>query len=92
MPKHTVSIDGGEQEFDWPEDKVLLEALLDAGIDAPHSCTMGQCGACETHLSGGPSHMKNNEVLSSYDIADGETLACQTVRDGEGPYEVEYWF
>lgn len=34
--------------------------------------------------------MLNNEVLSRYEIEqEDQTLACQTIRDGEGPYHVE---
>lgn len=89
---HIAQKDGTEYEFEWPADKTLLDALLEANIPANYSCQQGQCGACQCSLEGGPSHMQQNHVLSDYDIRDGEVLACQTIRDGDGPYYVTYWF
>ena len=92
MAHTTVELNGEDYSFDWPADTTLLSAMLDAGIPAPHSCTMGQCGACQCTLEGGESHMDNNAVLDDYDVADDQRLACQTKRDSEGPYEVSYLF
>ena len=37
--------------------KSILDALLEAGIEAPHSCREGVCGTCETRvLEGEPDH------------------------------------
>lgn len=89
---HTAYKDGDEYSFEWPADQTLLDALLAADVPANYSCQQGQCGACQCSLEGGESHMLVNHVLSDYDIRDGETLACQTIRDQEGPYTVTYWF
>ena len=89
---HTVDIEDETHYFAWPKDKVLLDALLDAGVDAPYSCHMGECGACQCTVEGGETHMLANQVLSTYDIEDDQRLACQTIRDEEGPYEISYWF
>lgn len=87
---HRIDIDGQEHAFAWPREEVLLDAMLNAGIDARYSCHMGECGACMCYLEGGRSHMLKNQVLSDYEVADGLTLACQTVRDEEGPYQASY--
>ena len=89
---HTVDIEDETHYFAWPKDKVLLDALLDAGVDAPYSCHMGECGACQCTVEGGETHMLANQVLSTYDIEDDQRLACQTIRDEEGPYKISYWF
>ena len=40
-----------------PPGKTILRTLLDAGIDADYSCSMGGCGTCETRiLDGIPDH------------------------------------
>jgi ferredoxin-NADP reductase len=37
--------------------KTILLAMLEAGLDAPHSCMAGVCGTCEARvLSGTPDH------------------------------------
>jgi ferredoxin-NADP reductase len=39
------------------EGKSILDALLEAGVDVPFSCSEGVCGACETRVLGGvPDH------------------------------------
>jgi ferredoxin len=45
------------REFDVIPGQTILQTLLDAGIDAAHSCMEGICGACETSvLEGQPDH------------------------------------
>ena len=91
-----VTWDGEETTLSWPANKRLLDAMLDAGVDAPYGCTMGQCGACQCVVEGQDtnttSHMVENNVLDDYDIRDGIRLACQTLPDSEGIYHVSYQF
>ena len=90
--EHTGEVDGDGQFFDWPQEKTLLDALLDADIPAPYSCMEGHCGTCQCTLEGGPSHMLHNEVLSEQEVVEHlQTLACQTIRDGDGPYYAWYY-
>lgn len=40
-----------------PEDRTILDVLLEHGIDAPYGCMQGACGMCETAvLDGEPEH------------------------------------
>lgn len=88
---HTGEVDGVAEAFSWPAQRTLLDALLEAGIPARSSCMEGHCGTCQCTLTGGPSHMLNNEVLSAYEVKhEDQTLACQTIRDGTGPYTAEF--
>jgi ferredoxin len=51
----------------------LLDALLEAGIEVPHSCRAGICGTCETVvLDGIPDH--GVQVLSPQERAAGMTM------------------
>ena len=53
----TVALAKSGKEVFVPEGKTILDALLDAGIDAPYSCTEGVCGTCEIRvLEGTPDH------------------------------------
>jgi len=53
--------------------QTILEALLDQGVDAPHSCQQGICGACETAvISGIPDH--RDGVLSPSERAANKTM------------------
>ncbi|PRQ11551.1 (2Fe-2S)-binding protein [Corynebacterium sp. 13CS0277] len=94
MSEATADIDGVDYPFDWPEDTTLLAAMLDAGIPAPHSCTLGQCGACRCTVEGPESTMRINQVLDDFDVRAGDRLACQTVRvpGDTTPAEISYPF
>jgi vanillate O-demethylase ferredoxin subunit len=55
------------------ENQTILDALLDAGIDVPYSCSKGICGACEiTVLEGVPDH--RDSVLSPAEQASNRTM------------------
>jgi tetrachlorobenzoquinone reductase len=56
-----------------PEGKTILDALLDAGIDVPFSCTEGVCGTCETRIvSGTPDH--RDLILTESERAANKTM------------------
>lgn len=80
-PKSTVEVelDGKTRTVDWPVGRKLLDALLEAGLDAPFSCREGACSACACVLREGEVTMERNEVLDSQDLADGLILACQAL-------------
>lgn len=75
----SVDLDGASSEVSWPPSKVLLDALLDAGLDAPYSCRQGNCSACACRLVDGEVKMKENNVLEQEDLDEGWILACQSV-------------
>lgn len=90
MILHHATIDDTDYTFSWPRTSTLLDAMLAAGIPAPYSCTLGECGACQCTVEGGKSHMRANAVLDDGDISDDQRLACQTIRDEDVPYDVSY--
>lgn len=91
MALHTHKIDGETYAFSWSPTQTLLDALLQADLPARYSCMEGHCGTCQCTLTGGPSHMLNNEVLSNYEIvSENQVLACQTIRDADGPYHCSF--
>ena len=57
----------------------LLDLMLDNGLDAPYSCKQGQCSACTCRLTKGEGDLRHNEVLDDQDLAEGYTLACQSM-------------
>lgn len=84
-----VHLDGHTHTVPWPRGEKLLDVLLDRGIDAPHSCREGHCGACAVTVLSGDVEMEVNDVLEPEDLADGLILACQS-RPRSDSVEVTY--
>ncbi|WP_420213207.1 2Fe-2S iron-sulfur cluster-binding protein [Burkholderia aenigmatica] len=69
-------LDGDAFAFDSAPGETLLDAMLRAGVPAPNSCRMGQCGACMCRIERGEVALDSNHVLDDDEIAAGWTLAC----------------
>ena len=84
-----VHLDGQAHTVSWPRDEILLDVLLEQGIEAPYSCREGHCGACAVTKLSGEVEMETNDVLESDDLAEGLILACQS-RPVSESVEVSY--
>jgi len=72
-----VELDGQRHRVDWPRQSTLVDVLLDAGIDVPHSCREGHCGSCVCTVVSGEVDMSPSDVLEPEDRQAGLILACQ---------------
>ena len=72
-----VDLDGTQHHLSWPRDKALVDIMLDAGIDVPHSCREGHCGSCVATVISGRVEMAQCDILEADDLADGLILGCQ---------------
>ena len=75
----TVDLNGESTVLAWPRDQVLLDALLDRGLDAPYVCREGNCGGCAFTLRRGEVHMLVNDTLDDHELGNGVRLACQSL-------------
>lgn len=75
----TVELDGEIHAVEWPRNTVLLDVLLDLGLDAPYVCREGTCGGCAYTLRDGVVELRENHTLDAHDLARGTRLACQSV-------------
>ncbi len=57
--------------------ETLLEAALQAGLNAPYSCMAGACTSCKAQLISGNVMMESSDALTDEEIASGEILTCQ---------------
>lgn len=58
---------------DVAEGKSILDVLIDAGLDVPHACKEGVCGACQTTvLKGTPDH--RDSFLTANEMKGGKTM------------------
>lgn len=72
----TLTMGGATRHIQWNRQIPLLDALLNAGIDAPHSCCRGNCGTCVCKLEEGEVRLRRNFVLSEAHIQQGLILTC----------------
>jgi 3-ketosteroid 9alpha-monooxygenase subunit B len=72
-----AKLDGVTHTLRWDSTMTLVDALLEGGIDVPHSCKAGKCCACVCVISSGAVVMENNDALDERDLAEGYVLGCQ---------------
>ena len=72
-----VIVDEEEFEFEMPQDQSILEASLKNDIDAPYSCQGGICSSCIARIIEGSATMRQNNILTDGEVAEGLILTCQ---------------
>ena len=87
--KLTAHLDGKKIETTVSKGKHLLFAVIDAGGDAPYSCTSGACATCMAKLTKGTVKMDACFALDESEIKQGYILTCQAHPTSE---EVEITF
>jgi ferredoxin-NADP reductase len=80
-PKFAAAQEGGyvvelarsKRELRIPPGKSILQVVREAGIEVPHSCEEGVCGACETRvISGIPDH--RDTILTESERKENATM------------------
>jgi CDP-4-dehydro-6-deoxyglucose reductase len=74
-----VSLSKSECSFSVAPEMSVLDAALAAGLNLPHSCKGGNCGACRTRLLQGEVSYPNGPPLglSEAEVKEGFVLLCQ---------------
>jgi 3-ketosteroid 9alpha-monooxygenase subunit B len=73
----TVDLYGTVHRLAWPRGRALVDVMLDAGIEVPHSCREGHCGSCVATVVSGRVAMAECDILEPEDLAEGLILGCQ---------------
>jgi ferredoxin len=84
-----VDLYGIRHSVRWSRAKSLVDVLLDAGIDAPHSCREGHCGSCVATVIAGEVTMDACDILGPDDLSEGLILGCQA-RPVSDQVHIEY--
>ena len=66
MPKITVT-DTGE-EFDVPTGTILFDGIAECGVELPHGCLSGSCGACRITVVKGAENLTAATLIESNTI------------------------
>lgn len=75
--KITVIVDDEETSFEMSQKQTILEAALDEDLDAPYSCQGGICSSCLARIKEGEATMRQNNILTDNEVAEGLILTCQ---------------
>ena len=74
----TVTLDGATRTFKMPKEGTsLLDAALEARLDAPYACKAGVCSTCRAKVLEGEVEMAVNHALEDYEVRQGYVLTCQ---------------
>ena len=70
---------GVETEFELETSGIsVLEAAIEAGVDAPFSCKGAVCCTCRAKVLEGKVKMTANYALTDTEVAEGYVLTCQS--------------
>lgn len=72
-----VRLNGDTHTLTWTRKDMLIDLLVEQGIEAPYSCREGDCGTCQCMLVDGRVDIDTHGALDEEDIAEGVVLGCQ---------------
>jgi CDP-4-dehydro-6-deoxyglucose reductase len=74
-----ISVSKANRSFSAAPNQSVLDAALDAGLNLPHSCKSGACGACRARLLTGEVDYPNGPPLglTAVESSEGLILLCQ---------------
>ena len=73
----TITVDDETTTFEMPQKQTILEAALSEDLDAPYSCQGGICSSCLARIKEGDATMRQNNILTDNEVAEGLILTCQ---------------
>ncbi len=72
-------LDGEEYDVPYRAGEVMLDSMLNEGLDPAFQCMDGHCGTCMVIRLGGEVEMRKNNVLSQRDLEQNYVLLCQSI-------------
>lgn len=73
----TITVDDETTTFEMNPKQTILEAAIDKDLDAPYSCQGGICSSCLARVTEGAATMRQNNILTEKEVAEGLILTCQ---------------
>ena len=73
----TILVDEEETSLSMLQKQTILEAALANDLDVPYSCQGGVCSSCICRVTEGSALMRQNNILTDNEVAEGLVLSCQ---------------
>ena len=73
----TILVDEEETTLVMSRKQTILDAALANDLDVPYSCQGGVCSSCICRVTEGSATMRQNNILTDNEIAEGLVLSCQ---------------
>lgn len=73
----TILVDEEETTLVMSQKQTILEAALANDLDVPYSCQGGVCSSCICRVTEGTAAMRQNNILTDNEVAEGLVLSCQ---------------
>ena len=70
-------VDDEATSYEMSQKRTILEASLDEDLDVPYSCQGGICSSCIARIKEGEATMRQNNILTDSEVAEGLILTCQ---------------
>jgi len=80
MNKPRVSIDGTDKSCEVEPESIMFDSLSTQGIDLPHGCLSGSCGACRVDVVSGIENLRPAGVIEKNTIE----AVCEEYRQKMG--------
>lgn len=73
----TILVDEEETTLVMSQKQTILDAALANNLDVPYSCQGGVCSSCICRVTEGAATMRQNNILTDNEVAEGLVLSCQ---------------